>query len=187
MTTWYSGWQNATLSYAALPLTQFSKDVLSLWQESTPLDRYTSNPIGMPQRGNSVRAVPNSAYALFADMTEFRQAFDKFINGKQGASLNAAIINGEALSDVWREIHRLKWPANATETDYPSAILSRIGSDQAARIASRSKGKRKSAGNPQPQPVVHQQIVAGHQVMVRAMQQHQDSSAMIRQILKETE
>lgn len=186
MTSWPSGWQNATLRTAGITPTRFAKDVLSLWQASTPLDPWTHNPIGMPMKGNSPRAVPNTSYAVFSSMSDFRKVFAGFLSSQRGAGTLNVLTNGQSLSDAWREIHALKWPADATESDYPANILDKLADEYAVKLRKRSAGKNKSSGTIQPQPQLHQQVVAGHQTMVRAMQQHTDSSAMIRQILRET-
>lgn len=185
MTQWYAGWERPTLSYPGLPVTQFGKDVLNLWAQSTPLERWSNNPIGMPATGSNPRRVPGTQYALFYDITAFRQAFDKFLHGNKGQLLRAVFVSGESLSDAWREIHALKWPANMTETDYPAALLDRLEADHAKKLRSRTTGKRRTSGVISPQATTHQQVIAAHQAMTRAMKTQLETSAMIKQIVRE--
>jgi hypothetical protein len=184
MTRWYSGWQNAALRAADIPLSQFAKDVLNLWAESTPLELWTNNPVGMPQRGHSVLRVPNTAYASFPDMQAFRNAFCSYLATPRGKALYAVLANAESLPAAWREIHALKWPANTTETDHPSALLDRLEADQAKRIRAKSSGKRKSSGTVNPQPDLHAQVVHAHRVMANAVNNTQSAEKMIHQIIK---
>lgn len=117
------GWRSQTLTRADIPVNDFTLRVLSAWQQSTPLQPYTNNPLGMPYiTGKSARLLTTD-YAIFATMADFRTAFAAFIASPAGRNLREALSLDTKPAPVWRAIHALAWPASATETDWPSAVL----------------------------------------------------------------
>lgn len=126
MTQWPTGWREHTLRHADIPITDFAMEVLHLWEQATPTDRFTNNPLGMPARQYSMPRALNTEYAAFPTMQHFYDAFKKAAMSGRGSPLYTAIAVHGRHSSVWREIHKLEWPANKTETDYPSTILDSV-------------------------------------------------------------
>src|SRR5487761_647101 len=149
---WPDGWIPATLKDAGLPVTDFTRKVLLAWNASTPILPYTNNPLGMPAVKGKTLELMQTGYAMFVTMPQFRTQFAAFCNGTQGSALYDALALSEAYSQAWRAIHQLPWPANQTETDWPSAVLdltSESYRNQAASVA--SPADRKTSGTLGPQ------------------------------------
>jgi len=120
---WPDGWITATLKEADLPVTDFTRKVMQTWQQSTPMLPYTNNPIGMPAVKGQTGELMRTGYAMFATMPMFREAFARFVMSSAGRALRDAMGLSEKYPAAWRAIHVLPWPANKTETDWPSALL----------------------------------------------------------------
>lgn len=121
--SWPDGWRTATLTDAGLPVSDFTLKALQAWSDSTPILPYTNNPLGMPFVQGKTSQLMRTGYAMFAVMGDMRQAFVDFVASSAGSDVHDALALGEKYSDVWRAVHTLKWPANSTETDWPSAVL----------------------------------------------------------------
>lgn len=143
---WPMRWAQDTLKAAGITETHFALEAMSAWRKSTPLEAWTNNPIGMPARGNNVPTVHGTLYAQFPSFGDFRRAFQAFTKTRQGAQIAHTLDMGESWSDLWREIHALKWPADTTETDYPSVILDRMEADYRNKLQTRQKADRKTSG-----------------------------------------
>lgn len=126
MSQWPTGWRQHTLRAAEIPVTQFALDILHYWEQSTPTDRYTNNPLGMPAHGYNVPRALNGLYAQFPTMTAFYKAFTKAAHAGTGKPLFSALATQDKHSHAWRTINGLNWPANSTETDYPAVILDHV-------------------------------------------------------------
>lgn len=120
---WPDGWTTATLEAAGLPVTDFTRKAMSAWAASTPMLAYTNNPLGMPAVKGKTLELLRTGYAMFATPDMFRQAFAEFIGSHGGQAVHQAMSLDEKFSEVWRAVHALPWPANKTETDWPSAVL----------------------------------------------------------------
>lgn len=125
MPRWESGWREYALRHAGLEPTQFAVDVLNDWMESTPTQPWTNNPLGFPQHGYSPTRAMKSPYAAFPTMPHFHDAFKRLLSTKSAHELRLALSGDGAYAEVWRAVNSLKWPANGTETDYPSRVLDR--------------------------------------------------------------
>lgn len=120
---WPDGWILALLKDAGLPVTDFTKRAILAWQASTPMLPYTNNPLGMPAIKGKTLELMRTGYAMFVTMGDFRKAFADLIASPTGQPLHDALALNEQYSRVWRAVNSLHWPADRTETDYPSAVL----------------------------------------------------------------
>jgi hypothetical protein len=59
-------------------------------------------------------------------MQAFYAAFKTAVHAGSGKPLLTALAVNEKHSVAWRAINGLNWPGNATETDYPAAVLDRV-------------------------------------------------------------
>lgn len=144
---WPDGWRSAALTAAGLPVDDFTLSVMTSWQVSTPLHPYTNNPIGMPSVPGKYPQLMNTGYALFPTMTEFRNAFSDFLNSPYGRTVREALATQDKLAPAWRAIHALDWPANKTESDWPSALLDMMAEPVRNRLASvKDKSQRRTSG-----------------------------------------
>lgn len=144
---WPDGWVTAALKDAGLPVTDFTTKIMYAWNRSTPILPYTNNPLGMPAVKGKTLELMKTGYAMFVTMGHFRSAFAGFINSHAGQDVRDAFHLSDKFSEAYRAIHSLKWPANTTETDWPSAVLdltSEAYRNKAASVASASD--RKTSG-----------------------------------------
>lgn len=158
MTTWSDGWREALLNASGIEVTQFALDVLNYWEQATPTQGWTNNPLGMPASGYGVPKAFNTAYGAFPTPDAFRQAFSKAVHDKPGKPLLSALATQDKLSVAWRAIHSLGWPANQTETDYPSTILDAITDGSTADLKTSAPADRKTVGLSAQRTDVHRMI-----------------------------
>lgn len=140
------GWREALISDLGLEPSDFLMSVFRYWQESTPLQPYVNNPFGMPYVSGVIPQLQNTGYALFRDMAQFRAAFVAFVKGGHGLALRKALVDATSFPAVYRAIHGLGWPGNATETDYPSGILDQMTEADRRKLQTTSPDQRKTAG-----------------------------------------
>jgi hypothetical protein len=137
----------ATLKAADLPVSDFTLKALSAWSSSTPILPYTNNPLGMPAVKGKTLELMRTGYAMFPTMGDMRNAFADFISSSPGNQLHDALALNEKHSQVWRAVHALPWPANNTETDWPSAVLDLTSESYRSKAASvTSPADRKTSG-----------------------------------------
>lgn len=145
--SWPDGWRTAVLSDAGLPVSDFTLKCLQAWSDSTPILPYTNNPLGMPFVKGKTSQLMRTGYAMFAVMGDMRQAFSAFIASPVGSDVHDALALGEKYSEVYRAVHALQWPANGTETDWPSAILDLTSESYRQSVESvASPADRKTSG-----------------------------------------
>lgn len=184
MTGWASGWQEATLRASGIPVSQFALDVLSAWRKSTPVIPPTNNPLGMPARGNNAAPYLNTLYAAFPSITAFATAFKRFTASSKGAELLHVLVMGESLTDAYRAIHALGWPANRTETDYPSALLDMVEAKYRSKLQTRDVKSRKTTGIVQAPADVHAAVKQQAAMMHHAASTINDTSKAIGYIMR---
>lgn len=155
MTNWDDGWQIQALKVADIPVTDFAVQVLTLWASATPTQRWTNNPLGIPSAGFSAQRAGNTAYAAFPTMAAFNAALKLEAHSKSGKPLYTALAAQDKLSVAWRAIHALGWPANGTETDYPSTILDAVTDASTAAMKASKPGARKTVGLADTRSNVH--------------------------------
>lgn len=146
MPRWESGWREHALRHAGIDVTQFALNMLQDWMESTPTQPWTNNPLGFPQRGYAPARALKSPYAAFATMNHFHDAFRKLLTGRAQHLLRLSLSGGENPAEVWRAVNSLKWPANGTETDYPSRVLDRVDSSYREKLQSTTPEQRRTVG-----------------------------------------
>lgn len=158
MTTWSDGWREALLTAAGIEVNQFALDVLNYWEQATPTQSWTNNPLGIPAAGYGVPKAFNTAFGAFPTPDAFRQAFNKAVHDGVGKPLLSALATQDKLTVAWRAIHALNWPGNLTETDYPATILDAVtdGSTPDAKVS--SPADRKTVGLSPQRTDVHSMI-----------------------------
>lgn len=169
MTIWPDGWREALLAANAIPETQFALDVLNYWQQATPVQKFTNNPIGMPASGYGAPKAFNTAYAAFPTPDAFRKAFGVALQTTAGKALYHALAAQDSLTVAWRAIHGLKWPANLTETDYPATILDAVTDNSTAKLKISKKSDRKSIGTTPTRTDVHAMIQGQNEALHHAV------------------
>lgn len=169
MATWSDGWREALLSAANIPVSQFALDVLNYWEQATPTQSWTNNPLGMPASGYGVPKAFNSAYGAFPTPDAFRAAFTKALNTTEGKALYHALAVDEKLTVAWRAIHTLNWPANQTETDYPSTILDAVTDSATTGRKTSKAADRKTVGLSPQRTDVHAMIQKQNQALHHAV------------------
>lgn len=146
MTRWETGWREYALRHAGLEPTQFAVNVLQDWMESTPTQPWTNNPLGFPQHGYAPTRALKSPYAAFPTMPHFHDAFKRLLSTKNAHELRLSLSGDGAYAEVWRAVNSLKWPANGTETDYPSRVLDRVDAEYREKIQSKPPEERSTVG-----------------------------------------
>lgn len=184
MIGWASGWREATLRASGVTVSQFALDVLSAWQKSTPVVPATNNPLGMPAKGTSNVPYLRTLYALFPGMGSFTAAMAAFLSTSKGAELRHALEAAESLSDAYRAIHALGWPANKTETDYPVVLLDMLEANYRAKLATRTAAKRQTSGIVSAPPAVHAAVRQQAIILHHAATQFSDASKAISHVVK---
>lgn len=146
MYKWPDGWREAVIADMGAEQSDFLMKVLQAWQESTPIEPYTNNPLGMPFVRGQYPQLLNSGYAMFPTMPEFRRRFVAFLGTDAGYPVAIALLTAEDLGPVWRAVNGLGWPGNTTETDYPARILDLMTEKVRNKLQTTSPADRKSAG-----------------------------------------
>jgi hypothetical protein len=181
---WASTWRDDVLRISGIPKSQFALDVLSAWRKSTPVEPWTNNPLGMPARGNGVTQAFSTPYGVFGSVRHFATSFNRFLQTRQGESIKHILTVGDSMTDAWREIHAIDWPARNTETDYPVALLDRVEADYRAKVQRRSGGKQKSTGVAQAAPEVHVAMRQQARALTDAASAFSDGRQAIRHIIR---
>lgn len=184
MNRWSSGWKEATLRHVEVPVSDFAITVLTAWTNATPTQPWTNNPIGMPAHGNNVPRALNTPYAAFPTMGAFRQAFARLLKTNRGVNLAGLISAGDDMPATWRAIHALGFPANQTETDYPSSLLDMLEDDYRAKMATRPVAKRQTVGNAKARPEIHEAMRAQSYAVAYAATAFQNGSAAIAHVMR---
>lgn len=141
------GWITATLKACGLPVTDFTMKAMSAWADSTPMLAYTNNPIGMPAVKGKTLELMRTGYAMYPTMADFRTALAAFLVTVSGKDVRESFALDEKYSKVYRAVHALKWPANATETDWPSSVLDLTSESYRTKAATvASPADRKTSG-----------------------------------------
>lgn len=148
---WPDGWKENALRAAKIPISDFAVNVLHHWEQSTPTDRWTNNPLGMPTAKYATPRALNSPYAAFPTLQAFYKAFGTAAHEGHGKPLYTVLGTSEKHAEAWRVIHALNWPANLTETDHPSALLDLIDEKVRKALKVKPASERKTVGvTPQP-------------------------------------
>lgn len=146
MNEWESNWSGYLALETGSTNAEFTERMFTLWQQSTPLEPWTNNPLGMPQTTQGAYRVLSTDYGAFMSMHDFRDAFLRFLASQPGRTLRDALLLQDKPAPVWRAVSSLHWPASATETDYPSAILDATTDDYRAKVNAARADQRKTSG-----------------------------------------
>lgn len=184
MNTWPSGWKEAALRAAEIEPTDFNTRILHLWEQATPTDRWTNNPLGMPAAEYATPRALGSAYAAFPTMGHFRRAFASAAHRGGNKPLYTALGTSESKAELYRVIHALGWPANGTETDYPSTILDEIEEAMRAGLMSKKPGDRKTVGVAPAVVDAHQAMRAQARALHHAVTRIGDTSSAIQYVVR---
>ena len=168
MTNWPDGWQVAMLENADIPATAFALQVINLWQQATPTQRWTNNPLGIPAHGYSASRAGNTAYAAFPTFSAMNAAFKLAAHSKLGKPLYTALAQQDKLTVAWRAIHALGWPANDTETDYPATILDAVTDSSVTAMKASKASDRRSVGTGDTRTDVHGTIATHGQAFYQS-------------------
>lgn len=183
VTQWPTGWRQALLRHVSIDVTQEALTILALWEQSTPTEPWSHNPLGMPSRGTGAPRALNTPYAAFPSMQAGRDAFAKFLRTSKGRTFSHAMIHPEDIPAVWREIHAFGWPACDTEQDYPGHLLDRAAESYRKSVNAASADRRKTAGKVNAPPDVHDAIRAQGAALHQAATAFQDGRLGIAHII----
>ena len=184
MPSWPTGWQQATLRASGIPVTQYALDVLATWQQSTPTEPWTNNPLGMPSSAATAPKAMNTPYAAFVTMQDFRDAFKRFSKTSKGHNVLDVLISGQSYSDAWREIHALNWPGNNTESEYPVKLMDKVSAAYTDKVAAKSRPPSKTTGQTHASPDVHKTMAKQATLLHRAATHLNGASDGIAYIMK---
>lgn len=160
MASWPGNWKQQVMSAAGIQPTEKALKALTAWQQSTPLDPWSNNPLGMPAKLGAVAPIPGTRYAMFRGFGDFIKAYGQFAKTSLGRAVTDAITSSGGYGPVWRAIAATGWPAGATETDWPAKVLDLAGEAYVSSVASAPAAARKSAGKPRAATAVHEVMKA---------------------------
>lgn len=121
-------------------------EILRAWAASTPLPPRANNPLGMPASARGAARWHGTSYASFETMDDFLNAFLDFSVSYAGGAIVKALRSDLPWRNTWAAVQSLGWPANATETDYPSAVLDNTGDSYRESIGAVAPEDRKTSG-----------------------------------------
>jgi hypothetical protein len=166
MNGWPTRWRQQILEDLGIPVSQHALDVLKAWKDSTPLQPYSNNPLGLDARKANLPSIANTNYAQFRSMSHFRSELVKLGNTTPGRKVKAALTEGATFSEAWHAIRSLNTPGKHTETDYPHHVLALSSKAYEENSPQPSDGKRKTTGvvgaNPAPHVGARMQAQALH-------------------------
>lgn len=183
MASWPSNWKAQALANAGIPASPSALKVMTAWQQSTPLDPWTNNPIGIPSVIGKTQSVPGTRYAMFKTINDFYTAFAAFAKTAHGRSVASEIIGNHGYGPVWRAIAALGWPASATETDWPSKVLDLAGEAYAASVSAAPADARRTAGKPKAPATVHEAMRHQAESITKAAASFNDAHAAVRSLI----
>lgn len=184
MPGWPDDWRQRVLRAAGIPVTQWALDVLSAWRKSTPTEPWTNNPLGYPFTGSKANRALNTPYAAFATIGNFADAMKRLLKSNRGTPLLHVLISADSLASAWREIHALKWPANLTETDYPSVLLDMVEETYRTKIQTTTKAQRRGTGSTMAAPAVHEATRAQGMALHHAATAFKDGREAIQFVIR---
>jgi len=184
MASWPTGWREATLRAAGIPKTQFALDVLAAWQQSTPTEPWTNNPLGMPASGSGYPAALQTPYAAFPSMQAFRDAFKRLIRTMRGRSVLDALLSAQSYSDAWREIHALNWSSNRTESEYPVKLMDMVSAAYTSKTQHKTRDIPTTTGTTHAPPDVHDAMRRQSHLLHHAATSFSNASDAIAHIMK---
>lgn len=184
MNTWPTAWRERALTHIGVAITPHALDVLRDWEQSTPTQPWTNNPLGLPAAGNGVPEAMGTPYGAFPTHAEFRVALKRIADDGGHMPLLHALHQDATVAKAWRTINGLGLPGSSTETDYPSVLLDRVSDRYRSKLQTVPVQQRKSMGSgPGPVDMSHPVIQASAGIHHAANNIH-DMNQAIRYILQ---
>lgn len=146
MPSWPADWQHKTLDAMGAQVTGQALTAIRAWKNSTPLPPLSNNPLGMPAGSSGAPSYLGTGYAIFPSMSAFYSAVSAWARSQAGKTVAGALNDSGGYPAAWRAISSLKWPASATETDYPSALLDLTADSYRESVAATPSAARKTSG-----------------------------------------
>lgn len=184
MASWPSNWKNRALGSLGVPVTPSTLKVMTAWQQSTPLDSWTNNPLGMPAITGKIAAVPGTRYAMFRSISDFYTSLTQFSKTPYGQSVVSALSGDVSYGPVWRAIAALGWPGSVTETDWPARVLDLAGEAYASSVGARPAAQRRTAGKPKAPATVHEAMRHQANAVVQAAAAFKDSKTAVQHLIR---
>lgn len=155
MPVWPTNWKAQALAALNVRPTTEAIKVMSAWRQSTPLDPWTNNPLGIPASLAGTAKVPGTVYAMFPTITGFYTALHKFAVTSHGRAVVSELSSLDGYGPVWRAIAALDWPGSKTETDYPAKVLDLADESFRASVMTADPSQRKTSGVTSAPTAVH--------------------------------
>lgn len=152
---WPTRWRQDLLRDLNIPESPFALDVLSAWRQSTPLEPWTNNPLGLDAKNSARPSLYTTAYAVFPAMSDFRSEMLRLSSTTSGKRVCTLLEHGDRFSEIWHAIRNMNTPGKATESDYPHKVLDLAAKAYEKNMPPRSKGKRKTTGVVSPRQAPH--------------------------------
>lgn len=184
MASWPSTWRNLALQAASIPVNSDTLAILKAWKDSTPLQPYSNNPLGMPAGTSGAPKYLNTRYALFPSMATFYRVFAAWVNSHDGKNLVHAMTSETPYPATWRVISALKWPGSDTETDYPSALLDLTEQSYRDSVNAADATQRKTSGIVGKPSELAQGMVAQARSLHQAAQTFSDATKATQYLLR---
>lgn len=146
MASWPSDWIARTLDAAHIEPSGQAVAVLRAWKNSTPLPPLSNNPLGFPAGTKGAPSYLGTPYAIFPSMGAFYAAFAALATSPPGRQVAASLAPDGTYAAAWRAISELPWPARATETDWPAAVLDLTAATYQASVSAVAPAARKTSG-----------------------------------------
>lgn len=146
MYSWTPGWQRVIVHMTGLGPSADLEEIIAAWGKSTPISPHSNNPLGMPAGTSGAKPYAGTQYARFDSMTEFYDAFGTWLDTQDGRNVMRSLASICAAIHMHKTISELGWPASATETDYPAALLDMCPAEYQADAASAEPQNRRTSG-----------------------------------------
>jgi hypothetical protein len=139
-------WQVNALAALQTPGNDATYAIMSAWQRSTPLPPYSYNPLGTPAGMAGSKAYLTTRYSGYGSIGMFYAALSKFAATESGKRLARSMTADDPYPATWQVIASLKWPASATETDYPAVLLDMTSAEFRQSVNATARPFRKTSG-----------------------------------------
>lgn len=139
-------WIDSVIACLVADDTPLVRSIISAWRESVPLPPEANNPLGMPASFPGASKWAKTAYASFPDIGAFYAALTHFAFSYGGSGVRNALTGDVRPGQAWHAIRNLAWPAIATETDWPAAVLDITGDGFQETYRTCKPEERKTSG-----------------------------------------
>lgn len=181
---WPTRWRQQVLEALEIPVSQHGLNVLKAWKDSTPLEPYSNNPLGLDAKRANLPKVGGTNYAQFRSLSHFRSEIVRLGNTVAGHKVKAALTEGATYSEAWHAIRALNTPGKHSEDDYPTHVLALASKAYEEGAPKRKTGRRKTTGVVNKPPTPHEGARMQAQALHHAAQHFQDHTKAINYIVK---